>query len=60
MNYHYSMIYCGLVGVMGLDRQQPFYSVNNTLIQVGYMLICHVLYHHMNLAEGYYLIMEVH
>ena len=32
VNYNSSMIYCGLVGVVGLDRQQPFYSVNNSLI----------------------------
>ena len=60
VNYHSSMIYFGMVGVMGLDRQQLFYSVNNTLIQGGSMFLCHVLYHHMNLAEGDYLVMEVH
>ena len=38
VNYHSSMIYCGLVGVVVLDRQQPFYSVKNTLIQV---VLCH-------------------
>ena len=59
-NYHSSMNYCGLVGVLGFYRQQPFYSVNNTLIQVGYMSLFHVMYHHMKLAERYYLIAEVH
>ena len=60
VNYHYSMIYCGIVGVVVLDRQQPFYSVNNPLIQVGSMSLRHVLYHHMKLDEGYSLIAEVH
>ena len=60
VNYHSSMIYCGIVVVMGLDRQQPLYSVNNPLIQVGSMLLRHVMYHHMKLAEGYSLIAEVH
>ena len=60
VNYHSSMIYCGLVGVVGLDRQKPFYSVNNTLIQVGSMSLLHVMYHHMKLAEGYSLITEFH
>ena len=54
------MIYCGLMGVVGLDRQQPLYSVNIPLIQVGSMSIFHVLYHHMKLDEGYSLIAEVH
>ena len=31
VNYHCSMIYCGFVGVVGLDRKQPLYSVNNSL-----------------------------
>ena len=56
VNYHSSMIYYGLVGVVGLDRQQPIYSVNNPLIQVGSMPLCHVMYHHMKLSEGYSLI----
>ena len=43
VNYPSSMIYCGLVVVVGLGRQQPFYSVNNPLIQVSYMLIHRVL-----------------
>ena len=60
VNYHSGMIYCGLVGVLGLDRQQPFYSVNHSLIQVGSMSLRHALYHHMKLAEGYSLIAEVH
>ena len=60
VNYHSSMIYCGVVGVVGLDRTKPFYSVNNPLIKVGYMLLCHVLYHNMNLDEEYSLIAEVH
>ena len=60
VNYHSSMIHCGMVGVVGLDRQQPFYSVDNPLIHVCSMSIFHVLYHHMNLAEGYSLIAEVH
>ena len=60
VNYQSSMIYCGLMVVVGLDRQQPLYSVNNPLIQVGSMSLRHVLYHHMNLAEGYSLIAEVH
>ena len=51
VNYHCSMIYCGFVGVVGLDRKQPLYSVNNPLILVGSMLLLHVLYHHMKLAE---------
>ena len=59
VNYHSSMIYCGIVGLVGLDRQQPFYSVNNPLIQVGYLSLRHVMYHHMNLKEGYSLIAEV-
>ena len=59
-NYHFSMIYCGLEVVVVLGRQQPFYSVNNPLIQVGSMSLRHVLYHHMKLAEGYSLIAEVH
>ena len=50
VNYHYSMIYFGLVVVVGLDINQPFYSVNNSLIQVGSMSLHRVLYHHMNLA----------
>ena len=53
VNYHSIMIYCGLVGVLGLDRNQLFYSVNNPLIQFGSMSLRHVLYHHMKLAEGY-------
>ena len=60
VNYHSSMIYCGLVGVFVLDRQQPLYSVNNPLIQVGSMLLRHVLYHHMKLAEVYSPIAELH
>ena len=60
VNYHSSMIYCGMVRVVGFDRQQPFYSINNPLIQVGSMLLRHVLYHHMKLAEGYSLIAELH
>ena len=60
MNYHYSMIYCGILGLVGLDRQQLFYSANNPLIQFGSMSLRHVLYHYMKLAEGYYLIAEVH
>ena len=60
VNCHSIMIYCGIVGVVGLDIQQPFYSVNNPLIQVGSISLHHVLYHHINLAEGYYLIAEVH
>ena len=60
VNYHSSIIYCGIVRVLGFDRQQPFYSINNTWIQVGYMSLCHVLYHQMNLYEGYSLIAEVH
>ena len=48
------------MGVVGLDRQQLFYSVNIPLIQIGYMSLCHVLYHHMNLADGYSLVVEVH
>ena len=59
VNYHYSMICCGMVGVMGLYRQQPSYSFNNSLIQVGSMLLRHVMYHQMNLAEVYSLIAEV-
>ena len=53
VNYHSSMIYGGIVGLVGLYRQQTFYSVNNPLIQVGSMLLRHVLYYHMNLDEGY-------
>ena len=60
VNYRSSMIYCGMVGVVGLDRQQLFYSVNNPLIQFGSMSLRHVLYHHMNLVEGYYQVAEVH
>ena len=45
---------------MGLYIHQALYSVNNTLIQVGFMLLRRVLYHHMNLDEGYALIAEVH
>ena len=60
VNYHSSMIYCGLVGLVGLDRQQPFYSVNNPLIQVGSMSLYNLLYHHMKLAEVYSLIAEFH
>ena len=60
INYHYNMIYFGLVVVVVLNRQQPFYSVNNSLIQVGSMSLCHVMYHHMNIAEGYSLIADVH
>ena len=60
VNYHSSMIYCVLVGVVGLNRQQPFYTVNNPLIQVGSKLLRHVLYHHMKLDEGYSIIAEVH
>ena len=60
VNYHSIMIYCGLVGVLGLDRNQLFYIVNNSLMQVGYILLFHVLYHHMKLAEGYSLIPEFH
>ena len=60
VNYHSSMIYYGIVGVVGLDRQQPIYSVNNPLMQVGSMPLCHVMYHHMKLAEGYYLISKLH
>ena len=48
------------MGVVELDIQQPFYSVNNPLIQVGSMSLRHVLYHNMELAEGYSLIVEVH
>ena len=48
------------MGVLGLDRQQPFYSVINTLIQVCSMSLRHVLYHRMKLAEGYSLILEAH
>ena len=48
------------MGVVVLDIQQPFYSFNSPLIQVGYMSLRHVLYHHMKLAEGYSLIAEVH
>ena len=59
-NYLFSMIYCGLVGVVGLDRHQPLYSVNNPLINFGSMSLRHVMYHHMKLAEGYSLIAEVH
>ena len=51
LNYHYSMIYCEMVGLVVLERQQPFYSVNNSLIQVDSMSICHVVYHQMKLAE---------
>ena len=43
VNYHSSMIYCGLVVVVGLYRQQPFYSVNNPLIKFCYMSLCHVI-----------------
>ena len=60
VNYQYSIIYCGLVGVVGLDIKHPFYSVNKPLTQVGSMLLHHVLYHHMQLAEEYSLIAEVH
>ena len=60
VNYHSSMIYCGLVLVVVLDRHQLFYSVNNSLIQVGSISLRRVLYHHMKLAEGYSLIVEVH
>ena len=60
VNYHSSMICCGLVGVVGLDRPQPFYSVNNPLIQVGSVYLRHVLYHHMKLSEGYSLITVLH
>ena len=60
VNYHSSMIYFGLVGVVGLNRQKPFYSINNPLIQVGSISLRHVLYHHMNMDEGYSLIVEVH
>ena len=59
VNYHSSMIYCGLVGVVGLDIQQSFYSINNPLIQVGSMSLRHVLYHHMNPAEEYSITAEV-
>ena len=44
---------------MGLDIQQPLYIVNNPLIQVISMLLCHVLYYHIKLAEGYSLVVEV-
>ena len=60
VNYHSSMIYYGMEELVGLDRQQPFYSVNNPLLLVGSMSLCHILYHNMKLAEGYYLIAEVH
>ena len=45
---------------MGLDKHQQFYSFNNPLMQVGYISLRCVLYHHMKLAEGYTLIAEVH
>ena len=48
------------MGVVELDIQQPFYSVNNPLIQVGSMSLCNLLYHHMKLAEVYSLIAEFH
>ena len=60
VNYQSSMIYCGLLWVVVLDRQQPFYSINNPLIQVGSMPLRRVMYHHMKLAEGYSLIAEIH
>ena len=60
VNSHSGMIYCGLMVVVGLDRQKPLYSVKNLLIQVSSMLLRHVMYHHMKLDEGYYLIAEVH
>ena len=60
VSYPDNMIYYGMVVVVGMDRKKPFCSVNNPLIQVGYMLLRHVMYHHMNLAEGYSLIAEVH
>ena len=60
VNYHSGMIYCGLVGVVGLDRQQLLYIVNNSLIKFCSMSLLHVLYHHMKLAEGYSLIAKIH
>ena len=60
VNYNCSMIYLGMVVVVGLDRQQPFYSINNSLIQIGSMYLFHVLYHHINLSEIHSLIAEVH
>ena len=45
---------------MELDRQQPLYSVNDPWIQVGSILLCHVLNNHMKIAEGYSLIAELH
>ena len=55
-NEHSIIIYCGLVVVVGLDRQQLLYIVNNSLIKFCSMSLLHVLYHHMKLAEGYSLL----
>ena len=43
-----------------MDKKEPFYSVNNPLIQVVSMSLRHVLYHHTKLDEGYSLIAEMH
>ena len=60
VNYHSSMTYDSLVGIVMLDLPVPFYSVTDAKKLLGSMTLRHVLYNYVKLADGHSLFGEIH
>ena len=60
VNYHSSMIYDGLVGVVDLNWEVAFYAESDPTRLVGYMSLWYVLYKFMKFYDGHSLIGEIH
>ena len=60
VNYHSSMIYDGLVGVVDLNQEVAFYAESDPTRLMGYMSLRYVLYKFMKLSDGHSLIGEIH
>ena len=60
VNYHSSMTYGGLVGIVELDEQVPFYAESDPSKVMGEMSLRYVLYKFIKLSGGHTLIGEIH
>ena len=60
VNYHASMTTVGFPGVWDLDKEVPFYNVNDPTQIEGYLSLRVVFYKQMKLEDGHSLIAEIH
>ena len=60
VNYHSSMVYDGIQGIVGLDVEVNFYSASNPDEVAGSMSLRRVMYNYIKMAGGEPLFAEIH